>query len=95
MWLRKKRFKKKLKSLIRFHSANKIDNNRGGKKKKKKIQKNLQNKSKHKNNKCFSWVTAVRILSLTGSHSPPHLPKMPSNNVLISGPPMGAAQIRI
>ena len=26
--------KKKFKSLIRFHSANKIDNNRGGKKKK-------------------------------------------------------------
>ena len=44
--------KTKLKSLIRFHSANKINNyNRGGKKK---IQKNLQNKSKHKNNKCFS-----------------------------------------
>ena len=32
MWLRKKK-KKKLKSLIGFHSANKIDNyNRGGKK---------------------------------------------------------------
>ena len=50
--------KKKLKSLIRFHSANKIDNyNRGGggeKEKRNKIQKNLQNKSKHKNNKCFS-----------------------------------------
>ena len=54
--------KKKLKNLIRFHNANKIDNyNRGwgwglrrGKRKKKKIQKNLQNKSKHKNNKCFS-----------------------------------------
>jgi len=45
----------------------------------KKIQKNLQKKSKHKNNKCFSWVTAVRVLSLTGSHSPPHLPRMPSN----------------
>ena len=49
--------KEELKSLVRFHSANKIDNyNRGRKKgkKKKKIQKNLQNKSKHKNNKCFS-----------------------------------------
>ena len=57
MRLRKK-IKKKLKSLIRFHSANKIDNyNRGGggeKEKRNKIQKNLQNKSKHKNNKCFS-----------------------------------------
>ena len=85
---------KKLKSLIRFHSANKIDNYNGevgGKK----IQKNLQNKSKHKNNKCFSWLTAVRILSLTGSHSPPHLPRMPSNTGLISGSAVGAAQILI
>ena len=41
--------KKKLKSLIRFHSANKINNyNRGGKKKQKKekIQKNLQEQVK-------------------------------------------------
>ena len=53
----KKKEKKKLKSLIRFHSANKFDNyNRRGKKgeKKKKIQNNLQNKSKHKNNESFS-----------------------------------------
>ena len=41
--------RKKLKSLIRFHSANKIDSyNRGGIKGKK-VQKNLKNKSKHKN----------------------------------------------
>ena len=63
--------RKKLKSLIVFHSVNKTDNyNREGEKslrEKKKIQKNLQNKSKHKNNVCFSWVTAVRVLSLTGS----------------------------
>ena len=91
MWLRKK---KKLKSLIRFHSANKINYNRGGIKRKK-IQKNLHNKSKHKNNKCFSWVTAVRVLSLAGSHSPPHLPRMPSNTVLVSGPAAGAAQVLI
>ena len=48
---------KKLKSLIRFQSANKIYSyNRQEKreKKRKKIQKNLQDKSKHKNNKCFS-----------------------------------------
>jgi len=71
MWLRIK-IKK---SLIRFCRANKIDNyNREGEKEKKN-QKNLQNKSKHKNNKCFSWVSAVRVLSLSGSHSPPHLPK--------------------
>ena len=66
-----------------------MDNyNRGGEKEKK-IQKNLQNKSKHKNNNCFSWVTAVRVLSLTGSHSPPHLPRMPSNTALISAPAVG------
>ena len=64
-------------------------------KKEKQIQKNLQNKSKHKNNKCFSWVTAVRVVSLAGSHSPPHLPRMPSNTVLISGPIVGAVQILI
>ena len=29
------------------------------------------------------------------SHSPPHLPRMPSNTVLISGPAVGAAQILI
>ena len=50
---KKEREKKKLRSLIRFHSANKMNNyNTGGKRrKKKKIQKNLQNQSKHKNNK--------------------------------------------
>ena len=32
---------------------------------------------------------------LIGSHSPPHLPRMPSNTVLISGPVVGAAQILI
>ena len=47
---------KKLKSLSGFLSDNNIDNyNRrvvgGGRKK---IQKNQQNKSKHKNNECFS-----------------------------------------
>ena len=65
---------------------------RGDKEKKKKIQNNLQNKSKHINNKCFSWVTSVRDLSLSGSHSPPQLPRVLSNAVLISGPVVGAAQ---
>ena len=93
MWLRKKQAQK----LNWICSANKIDNyNRGGKKKReKKIQKILQNKSKNKNNKCFSWVTAVRVLSLAGSHHPPHLPSMSSNTVLISGPAVGAAEILI
>ena len=61
---------KKLKRLITFHSASKIDNyNR--KEKKKKIQKNLQNKSKSKKNKCFSWVTGYVWLQqgLSDSHS--------------------------
>ena len=85
------RKKKKLKSLIRFHSANKINSyHREGER-----QSNLQNKSRHKNNKCFSCVTSVRVLSLAGSHSPPHLPRMPSNTVLISGPAVAAAQILI
>ena len=84
--------KKKIKSLIRFHSANKINNynvEAGKEKKKERIQKNLQNKSKHKNKKCFSSVTAVRVLSLAGSHSPPHHPRTPSNTVLTSGPAVG------
>ena len=91
---------KKLKSLIRFHSVNKIDNyNRAGGKKgkqeKKKIQKNLERKSKHKNNKCFFGVTTVRFLSLAGSHSPPHLPRIPFNTMLISGPAAGVSQILV
>ena len=96
MWQKKK--EKKLKSLVRFHSANKINNyNRRGEKekKRKKIQKNLQNMSKHRKNKCFSWITAVRVLFLAGSHSPRHLPRMPSNTVLISRPAVRAAQILI
>ena len=36
---------------------------------------------------------AVRVLSLTGSHSPLYLLRMPSNTVLISGPAVKAAQI--
>ena len=53
---------------------------------------NIQNKSKHKNNKCFSCFTALGVLSLARSHSPPHLPRMPSNTVLVSGSAVGAAQ---
>ena len=33
-----------------------------------------------------------RVVSLAGSHSPPLLPRMPPNMVLISGPAVGAAQ---
>ena len=48
-------------------------------KQKNKNKKNLQNKSKHKNNKCFPWVTALKVLPLSVSHSPPHLPRISSN----------------
>ena len=76
MWLRNK----KLKSLIIFHGANKINKTAGEKKKEKRIQKNLQNKSKQnlqskskdKNNINIiinSWLTAVRVLSVAGSQS--------------------------
>ena len=43
----------------------------------------------------FFLSTAVRVLSLAGSCSPSHLPRMPSNTVLISGPAVGVAQILI
>ena len=62
---------------------------------KKIIQKKLQNKLKYKNNKCFSWVSAVSILPFAGSHSPLHLRRTPSNTLLISGPAVRAAQILI
>ena len=35
------------------------------------------------------------VLCLAGSHSPPHLPRMPSNTVLISGPAVVPDQILI
>ena len=96
MLLRKK--KKTLKISVGIPSADKINNYNSGRNKrerKKTVQKNLQNKSKHKNNKCFTPVTAVRVLSLTGSHNPLYLPKMPSKIVLISVPAVGAALILI
>ena len=43
----------------------------------------------------YFGVTTVRVLSLTGSHSPPHLPRIPSNSMLISGPAAGVAQIPV
>ena len=62
---------------------------------KEKKSKRIYRASQNKNNKSFSWVTAVRVLSLSGSHSPPHLPRMSSNTVLISELAVGAAQILI
>ena len=93
--MRKKKKKKFLKSLIKFHSANKIDNyNKGGKKKKKskRIYRSSQNIR-------IVNVFAESLLSESfpslGSHSPSHLPRMPSNTMLISGHAMGVTQILI
>ena len=43
----------------------------------------------------FFFSPSVRILSLAGSHSPPHLPRMPSDTVLVSGPAVGASLVLI
>ena len=51
--------------------------------------------SKYKNNKRLSWVSAVSILPLAGSHSLPRFPRIPSNTGLVSGPAVGAAQTLI
>ena len=37
----------------------------------------------------------LSVFSLTGSQSPPHLPRMPSNTVLISALDLGAPQFLI
>ena len=50
----------------------------------------MLNKLNYKNNKCFPWISAVSILTV--SHRTPRLPRMPSNTELISGPAAGAAQ---
>ena len=82
---------KKLKSLIGFLSANKIDiYNRGGKK----------SKSIYRSSQNIRIINAF-LESLLSSPFPhgvsqsTSLPRMPSNTVLISGPDVGAAQIPI
>ena len=64
----------------------------GGRKQKKTKSKKIYRTSQNIRIINFFWVTAVRVLSLSGSHSPPHLPSMSSNTVLNSGPAVGAAQ---
>ena len=88
----------KKKTLTGFLSANKTDNcnrekNRGKKKKKSKRIYRTSQKIRIINVFLVSWLS--RVLSLAGSHSPPHLPRMPSNTVLVSGLAVGAAQILI
>ena len=68
--------------------------NRGWQKRGKKSQR-IYRTSKNIRIKVFLESLLSRVLSLTGSHSPPHLPRMPSNTVLISEPDVGAAQILI
>ena len=60
-------------------------------KKGEKIQKQLPNKLKYKNNKYFSWISVVSIFSVSVSHRLPRLPRMTSNIELVSGPVIGAA----
>ena len=77
--------KKKPKSLIGFLSANKINmyNRVGEGEKKKKKSKTIYRTSQK------IRIANVFLESLL-SHSPPHLPRMPSNTVLISGPALGS-----
>ena len=92
MWLEGKN----LKSLIRFHSANKIDNyNRGveGRKKKK-------SKGNYRISQNIRIINVFLESLLSGSFPSlgvtlPHLPRMPSTTVLVPGPAVGAAPILI
>ena len=57
MWLREKTSKAQMDYLVPIKSTTTTE----GEKKGGEIQKNLQNKSKNKNDKCSSWVTAVTV----------------------------------
>ena len=85
---------KNLKSLIRFHSANKIDNYHIVGKKGKKKSKRIYRTSQKKKNKCISCHCCQSPFPHCKSQ-PPHLPRMPSTTVLISAPAVGAAQFLI
>ena len=80
--------------MLRFQSANKINNRvvvgRGGWESKR----IYRTSEKIRIINVFS-ESLLSVLSLAGSHSPPHVPRMPSNTGLISGPAVGAAQILI
>ena len=95
---RKKYDLKNPQNLIRFHSANKINKYNKGARKKKKEKKS---KRIYRTSQIIRIISVFLksllsgILSLAWSHSPPHLPRMPSHTVLISGPAVGAAQILI
>ena len=91
---KKKKLRKenKIKSLIRFHSANKIDNYNGvgdGRKNKFKKSKRIHKTGQNMGIIVFFLSHCCQIPFPHGNHSPPHLPRMPSNNVLVSGPAVG------
>ena len=89
------RKRKKLKTLTGFLSANKTDNYNGGGKKKKKKSKRIYRTSQNiRIINVFLESLLSESFSLLG-FSLPHLPRMPSNTVLISGPAVGATQILI
>ena len=91
-------FKNNPQNLIRFHSASKINkyNKGAGKKKKEKKIKRIYRRSQIiRIISVFLKSLLSGILSLAWSHSPPHLPRMPSNTVLVSEPTVRAAQILI
>ena len=88
MWLREK---KKLKSLIGFLSANKINNyNRGGHNRKKKSKRIYRTSQKIRIMNVFLESLLSESFPMLGI-SPPHLPRRPSNTVLIAGPSVGAS----
>ena len=68
----------------------------GGRKKEEKNSKRIYRTSqKIRIINVFLESLLSRVLSHAAIHSPPYLPRMPSNTVLISGPAVGAAQILI
>jgi len=90
-----KKKNKTLKNLISCHSANKIDNyNGGGVGREKKIQR-IYRSQKIRIKMPFLESLLSRVLSLPVSHSPLHLPRIPSNTLLISWPAIRAVKILI
>ena len=89
--------KKKLKAFLDFSVPIKsTSTTEGGEKgKKRKKSKRIYRTSKKIRIINVFLESLPSVLFLTGGHSPPHLPRMPSNTVLISGPAVRAAQILI
>ena len=81
---------------LKITCMDKTDNyNRGGKKEKKIPERIYRTSQNIRIINVFLESLLSRVLSLARSHSPPHLSRMPSSTVLISGPAVGAAQILV